>query len=225
MKSKSSGTLQFKGMPGVKFPAKVFDDLQDSLIGVGTIIDEAAVTAVLSSDSIQFVDKFGKTVLSGPRCNKESGLWNINLQDSGILTTSTSAALSVRPLPMDTVGDLIEWWHACFGYPAASTFLRALSSWLKDKISGVTLENARRHKSRLKSITSAKGHLNQCRQVARSTQNLPVPRRRTTTDNVIVHIPTDEERNDMDSTSTGRQVLGETTCTSSYWTPEQKYTS
>lgn len=194
MKSSASGKLHLRGIPGIEFPAKVFDDLESSLIGVGTIIDTANVKAVLSSDSIEFINQFGNTVLSGPRC-KQSGLWNIDL-DSNV-TSQRKRALSVRPLPMDSVGDLIEWWHASFCYPAASTFLRALSTWLKDKIPGVTLANARKHKKRLQSITSAKGHLNQTRQGARSTQ-VAVPRMRTTGDNVMVHLLSAEERNDMD---------------------------
>jgi hypothetical protein len=182
-------------MPGIEFPAKVFDTLESSLIGVGTIIDKANVKAVLSRDAIEFTNHEGTTVLSGPRC-KQSGLWNIDL-DHNVGSPCANSALAVRPLPMDSVGDLIEWWHASFCYPAASTFLRALSGWLKDKIPGVTLLNARKHKKRLQSITSAKGHLNQTRQGARSTQD-PVPRTRTTGDNVIVHLLTAEERNDMD---------------------------
>jgi hypothetical protein len=198
IKSKAAGTLQFKGLPGVAFPAKVFDDLQGSLLGVGTIIDGANVKAVLSSDSIKFVNQQGVTVLAGPRC-KDTGLWNINLDESVTHNPQllTERALAVRPLPMDSVGDLIEWWHGSLGFPVASTFLRAISGWLRDKIPGVTLESARRNKDRLKSITSAKGHLNQSRQGARSTSER-VPRRRTNKDNIIVHMPTQAERNDMD---------------------------
>ena len=194
MKSSASGKLHLKGMPGIEFTAKVFDDLESSLIGVGTIIDKANDKAVLTSDAIKYINQTGATVLSGPRC-QQSGLWNIDL-DSNV-TFQRGRALAVRPLPMDSVGDLIEWWHASFCYPAASTFLRALSNWLKDKIPGVTLANARKRKKRLQSITSAKGHLNQTRQGARSTQ-ASTPRMRTTGDNVIVHLLSAEERNDMD---------------------------
>jgi hypothetical protein len=96
------------------------------------------------------------------------------------------------------VGDLVEWWHASLGYPVASTFLRAISAWLKNKIPGVTLKVVRKHKNRLKTITSAKGHLNQTRQGARST-TVQVPRqRRTNRDNIIVHLLSEQERNDMD---------------------------
>jgi hypothetical protein len=196
MHSKASGSLRFHGMPDIDFPAKVFDELDSSLIGVGTSIDKAKVKAVLSSDSIDFINQDGTIVLSGPRCRR-SGLWNIDLNQS--VVNPCAHALAVRPLPMDSVGDLIEWWHASFCYPAASTFLRALSSWLKDKIPGVTLENARKYKNRLQSITSAKGHLNQTRQRARSTRDIvPVPRQRKTGHNILVHMLTAEERNDMD---------------------------
>jgi hypothetical protein len=96
------------------------------------------------------------------------------------------------------VGDLVEWWHASLGYPVASTFLRAISAWLKNKIPGVTLKVVRKHKNRLKTITSAKGHLNQTRQGARST-TVQVPRqRRTNRDNIIVHLLSEQKRNDMD---------------------------
>ena len=73
------------------------------------MISKAKVKAVLSSEAIEFVNKQGHTVLSGPRC-KESGLWNINLDDSIVKPKSpVDLALAVRPLPVDSVGDLIEW--------------------------------------------------------------------------------------------------------------------
>ena len=150
----------------------------------------------LSRDNIEFINGQGVTVLSGPRC-KRSGLWSIDLEATTTrVDTPVAKGLSVRPLPADSVADWIEWWHASLGYPVASTFLRALSSWLKDKIPGVTLKRAQMNKERLKSITSAKGHLNQTRQNARSTQE--ITRQRSTRNNIIMHLITDQERNDMD---------------------------
>ena len=194
MKSHATGDIVFKGMPNVTFKAQVFEDLQSTLLGVGAIIDKADVKAILSTDGIEFVNRSGDIVLAGPRC-EQTGLWNIDLNEH-VSKPTLSHGLSVRPLPMDSVADLIEWWHASLGYPAASTFLRALSSWLKDKIPGVTLERAQKHKDRLKSITSAKGHLNQTRKNARSTQE--ISRQRSQRNNIIVHLITDQERNDMD---------------------------
>jgi hypothetical protein len=198
IQSQSSGNLRLKGLPHVALPVTVYDKLQGSLLGVGPILDSADATAVLTRSDIKFISPNGDTLLSGPR-DPATGLWNINLDNDVIATTAPQSALAARPLPMDSVGDLIAWWHACFCYPAASTFLRALSGWLKDKIPGVNFDNARRHKDRLKSIISAKGHLNQSRQGARSTRDIaPIPRRRTCKDNIIVHMQHREERNDMD---------------------------
>jgi hypothetical protein len=198
MSSTATGNLTFKGLPHTTFQAKVFDTLDSSLVGVGTIIDQANVKALLSAEAIHFINQQGDIVLTGPRC-PTTGLWNIDLNTTTVATHATTKAkgFAVRPLPMDSVGDLIAWWHASFGFPAASTFLRALSSWLKDKIPGVSYERAKKHKQRLQSITSAKGHLNQTRKNARSTKET-TPRIRTNKDNIIVHLITDTERNDMD---------------------------
>ena len=195
--SHAKGNISFPGMPGIKFQAHAFHNLQESLLGIGTIIDTAHVRAILSDNDIKFIDNSGTTVLQGPRC-RTTGLWNIDLNWQPVDATATDKALAVRPLPMDSVGDLIAWWHASFGYPVASTFLRALASWLKGKIPGVTLERARKYKSRLKSITSAKGHLAQTRQNARSTQDIVRTRTRSDKHNIIVHLVTEQERNDMD---------------------------
>ena len=198
MSSHATGDMTFKGMPDIPFKAQVFNDLQSTLLGVGAIVDKANVKAVLSTDGIQFINKDGDVVLSGPRC-ANTGLWSIDLQ-AHVHRPTDHHALSVRPLPMDSVGDLVAWWHASFGYPVVSTFLRALATWLKDKIPGVTLERAQKYKKQIKCITSAKGHLNQTRKNARSTQTKTdsYSRTRTQKHNIIVHLITDQERNDMD---------------------------
>jgi hypothetical protein len=106
IQSTSTGSLRFKGILHVEFSAKVFDELEGSLLGVGAIVDGAHVKACLSSDSIEFIDKQGNVVLTGPRC-RQTGLWNINLDDAIIdkhpasMSAKNCKALSVRPLPMD----------------------------------------------------------------------------------------------------------------------------
>ena len=106
MKSHATGDIVFKGMPNVTFKAQVFEDLQSTLLGVGAIIDKADVKAILSTDGIEFVNRSGDIVLAGPRC-EQTGLWNIDLNEH-VSKPTLSHGLSVRPLPMDSVADLIE---------------------------------------------------------------------------------------------------------------------
>ena len=41
-------------MPNVKFKAQAFKDLDNTLLGIGTIIDQGKVQALLSPDRIDF---------------------------------------------------------------------------------------------------------------------------------------------------------------------------
>jgi hypothetical protein len=56
IQSTSTDSLLFKGIPHVEFSAKVFDELEIYLLGVGAFVDGPHVKAYLSSDSIEFID-------------------------------------------------------------------------------------------------------------------------------------------------------------------------
>jgi hypothetical protein len=125
MTSHATGDIVFTGMPDTVFKAQVFDKLQNTLVGVGAIIDQADVKAILARDSIQFVNPSGDVVLAGPRC-LNTGLWSLDLGESTV-HPQPAYGLGVRPLPMESVGDLVAWWHASFGYPVASrSYVRCL---------------------------------------------------------------------------------------------------
>ena len=228
MQSTHQGELRFKAIPDVTFPAYIFQNLTDPLLAVREFVDRAKLKVVLHEKGVDFTNDDNVTLLSGTRCH-QTGLWDLDLSKVSLGDTSKVSlgdkktaiqnrsmyacafagqqerGIPVKPLPMESVGALVDYWYQSFGNPVKSTFLKAVNGWLKDRIPGLTPGRVKRYKHRMRSVASAKGHMNQTRQGARSTTR--VPKKRTSKDKsddndaadaVIVNIV---DRLDMDCTA------------------------
>jgi hypothetical protein len=122
-------------------------------------------------------------------------------------------ANNVSAQQLDTVGDRVEFFSRTFASAAETTLFQAVKKrWIK--FPGITAKILRRHKHRLRTHSSAAGHLDQVHQNHQPSRPHPKPAEDATQQefNVITHVH--HETNHMDATGRfpatshrGHQVL------------------
>jgi hypothetical protein len=180
------------------------------------------------------------TILTGIRSQKTFGLWMFDLLGTSIDIEQRSAAAMHQKsnnnstqqqwtdvninmsasamMQCDNSKQRVQWAHRTYGSPVDTTFINALEkSWIR--VMGVGIATIKKHRTLLRSIESAAGHLDQARQNAHSTTKSYAQRlsNKDTGESEVLeptHIWTNLETNHMDATGrfpvtshTGKQYI------------------
>ena len=158
-------------------PAFLFKELAGSLISVGQIIDAFDGRAVFERTRMYISKKSDDSILlEGTRCAKTK-LWLANL-DTPTNPSTSHHICAAHAVPVQTMAEVVQYWHESFGCPTASTFLAIVKSG-RLIIPELPYDLLFKHWKQLHSVASAKGHLDQGRQNIRSTDPDKRPRRST----------------------------------------------
>ena len=103
---------------GTTIPAYVFKEINGSLLSISAFID-AGYTVLYDAQKVSFI-KNNKTEFSGRR-DKISKLWMVNLN---IFNRVTSLKASPA-IHLQNKEQFVRYWHACFGFPSKTTFVKA----------------------------------------------------------------------------------------------------
>ena len=154
----SSHIGQLISPDGSTLTAHIFSDLDTSLLSISEFVDLGYIVTY-DSNSVKFM-KQNQIVFTGHRDNITK-LWMINL--SLFNQFDLQANPTVR---INSIVEFVRYWHACFCYPPKSTFVRALTSFLK--VPGLQAHDVQKH---LPNITfTAFGHLDATRKNLKSTK-------------------------------------------------------
>ncbi len=121
----------------------LFPDLATSLISVGQLCDHDC-TATFDKNKV-LITHGDKIVLQGKR-NTANGLWHITPTDNDIQTHVSQVAHWA--LSQETAADRIAFLHACAGYPAISTWTKAVEKGHYHTWPGLTVEAIRKNPPR-----------------------------------------------------------------------------
>ena len=132
-----------------------------ALLSIGVLCDHG-LTATYTSDKVVVSDASGNNVLEGGR-SPVTRLWEIDLINDA--TKSTHSAANV--VHNENNARMVAFYHASFGSPALSTFIKAADNGFLTSCPGLTSEVIRKNKPN--PIAMSKGHLDQTRMNARST--------------------------------------------------------
>ena len=149
-----------------KFYVFTDDDLRQSLLSFSDICNEHDCTITLTRTDVSI--RQGTKLLFHGTQEPTDTLWRIDLDE---LTSSLSSASCNNAYKTDTDAEFVAFVHASFGSPTLSTFLHAVrKGWLAKypRLTAAMVSTAPPH-----AIATAKGHLDQTRQVKKN-------RRRTT---------------------------------------------
>jgi hypothetical protein len=109
------------------------------------------------------VSRKGKDVMYGPR-DPKSRLWRVNLKQK----MNTKIAQCNHAHDNNNQKDLINYLHAACFSPVKSTWIKAIKNGFFSSWPGLNEHSIEKYLS--KSTSTAKGHLNQQRQNARTTK-------------------------------------------------------
>ena len=174
MKSTAIGELQ---LPTMDVPAYVFPDtvLHQTLLSIPTLVNKGC-TAVFTSTDVSLTNG-GTLVAYGTKAPTDT-LWSIDLASptSSNITEFTPASANLV-ISMKTNADFVNFVHASFGSPVASSFLHATQRGYLSNYPRITPNMISSNLPN--SIATAKGHLNQTRQGQHSTKpsasHIPTP--------------------------------------------------
>ena len=172
------GKLPLSGSPAVSTPFYVFPDtdLQQSLISFSALCNEHNCVITLTRTDVSI--RQGTKLLFHGTKSPEDTLWHIDLD---VLSSSMPTAACNNAYKTDTDADFVAFVHASFGYPTHSTFLHAVRmGWLSQypRLTAAMVSANPPH-----AIATAKGHLDQTRQVKKS--------RRGRIPSARVHVPSE----------------------------------
>ena len=131
-----------------------------SLLSMGAVCD-AGYTIEFTADSMKILDE-GKCVVTGQR-RHDTGMWHINLPPKPVHFANR--------LGDPKMHELVTYSHATMFSPVLATLEIPLKKGFLINFPGFTSAALRRHPP--KSISTAKGHLDQTRKNQRSTKHPP----------------------------------------------------
>ena len=137
------------------------NDLQHSLLSFSALCNEHNCVITLTSTDVYI--RQGAIVLFHGTKSRDATLWHIDLEDFRSVLPHATCNNAYKT---DTDAEFVAFVHASFGYPTFSTFLNAVSKgWLKryPRLTAPMVSANQPH-----AIATAKGHLDQTRQVKKS---------------------------------------------------------
>ena len=144
------------------------DDLQHSLLSFSALCNEHDCVVTLTRTDV-FIRQGTKLLFHGTK-SVEDTLWHIDLDDFTSCPTLPSA-LCNNAYKTDTDAEFVAFVHASFGYPTLSTFINAIRmGWLSKypRLTAAIVSANPPH-----AIATAKGHLDQTRQVKKKGKPHP----------------------------------------------------
>ena len=153
--------------------AHIFSELNTSLLSISDLVD-LGYRIIYSKLKVEF-DLGGTVVFEGER-DTRTGLWMVNFSvfnADGHIEQSASSATNVVPrlaypaVEVNNQKDFVAYWHAAFGYPSKSTFVRNI---LNGNINITGLSAATVRRNFVPSVFTAMGHLDATRSNIRSTK-------------------------------------------------------
>ena len=136
-------------MPGGDtLQAYIFPEINGSLISVSTFVD-IGYTVTYDNKIVAF-KKNDVIIFEGQR-DSSSGLWMVDLnifKPSSYLAASPAVRLQNKE-------QFVRYWHACFGFPSKTTFVKALNNFLR--IPGLSAVDVKKYLPNI--INTALGHL------------------------------------------------------------------
>jgi hypothetical protein len=149
--------------------AHVLPQLKSSLLSVSQLVD-LGLRVIYCSKWVTVLNFKDDVIFKGHR-DVRSGLWMVDLLSLSKTTTPietvNEASAAVR---LDSVSDFVNFWHAAYGSPAASTFLAAIDKGYI-RVPGLTSAKVRRHLPN--TVATAHGHLTATRKGIQSTKSKP----------------------------------------------------
>lgn len=145
-------------------PVYIFsdDDLQQSLLSFSALCNEHNCEVTLTSTDV-FIRQGALLLFHGTKAVTDT-LWTIDL-DKFTACDTLPAAVCNNVYKTDTNGEFVAFVHASFGSPVLSTFLHAVTMGWLSKYPRLTASMVSANPPH--SVATAKGHLNQTRQVKR----------------------------------------------------------
>ena len=144
---------------GDTLQAYIFPEINGSLISVSTFVD-IGYTVTYDKEKVTF-RKNKAIVFEGYR-DSSSGLWMIDLN---IFKTQSSLAASPA-VRLQNREQFVRYWHACFGFPSKTTFLKALNTFLL--VPGLSASDVKKYLPNI--VNTALGHLDATRKNIMSTK-------------------------------------------------------
>ena len=145
-------------------------DLSDSLTALAPLCNQGC-TASFTQHDVTVINAQGQRVLHGLK-DAHSLLWPMPLPISTINEpTPTNAAHNV--IRNDIDAEFVLFAHACFGFPAISTFLHAAKHGYLDSFPRLTAKMIAANQPNI--VATAQGHLDRARQRAQLTQSASPP--------------------------------------------------
>ena len=201
LKSTHHGSLNIPGHGTIL--AHVFPQLKGSLLSVSQLVD-LGLRVTYCSTWVTVLNSINDTVIKGHR-DPKSRLWMVDLLSLRTkepeLIGSASAAIR-----LDSVSDFVNFWHAAYGSPAASTFVGAIDNGYI-RVPGLSSAKVRRHLPN--TIATAHGHLTATRKGIQSTK----PKKQSTTiplsDTAIPEVPLSSDKRlwvQIDDVKSGRTI-------------------
>jgi hypothetical protein len=145
--------------------AHVLPQLRSSLLSVSQLVD-LGLRVVYCRKWVKVLNSNDDVIFTGHR-DIRSGLWMVDLQSLSTTTAQTTNAASAA-IRLDSVSDSVNFWHAAYGSPAASTFVAAIDKGYI-RVPGLTSAKVRRHLPN--TVATAYGHLTATRKGIKSTKS------------------------------------------------------
>ena len=146
--------------------AHVFPQLKGSLLSVSQLVD-LNLRVTYCSKWVKVLNSINDVIFTGHR-DVRSGLWMVDLLSLPIVQETINAASAA--IRLDSVSDFVNFWHAAYGSPAASTFVAAIDKGYI-RVPGLTSVKVRRHLPN--TVATAHGHLTATRKGIQSTKPKP----------------------------------------------------
>ena len=158
----------------------MFESLWGSLLSIGQLCD-LGLTAIFDKTAVYIVNTTDKEVILTGKRDPQTKLWMIAIdpitpqqEQQAVLQaiqyeTQLHQANALSHQKFDNAGDRVEFFSRIFCSATESTLINAVKKgWIK--YPGITVRTLQRHKHRLRTPTSAAGHLDQTQQNRRPRQ-------------------------------------------------------
>lgn len=193
------GYLNIPGHGSIR--AYVFPQLKGSLLSISQLVD-LGLRVTYCKTMVKAIDKDDNIVIQGHR-DTRSGLWMVDLKllsiasdisgeaSAAVRIDSFSSGSASAAIRLDSASDFVNYWHAAYGSPAASTFVEAIDNGYIC-VPGLSSAKVRRHLPN--TIATAHGHLTATRKGVQSTKPNKQSKTISLPDTAIPDVPLSPEK-------------------------------
>jgi hypothetical protein len=145
----------------------IFPGINGSLLSISSFVD---IGYIVSYSSVKVTFALNEKVIFEGLRDPISKLWMVDLALFQKPVASAAPAVEVN-----SPAQLVSFWHAAFGYPTKSSFIRHIRNG-NIKVDGLSMEVVRKHF--VPSIYTALGHLDATRANIKSTKDQIKPEKK-----------------------------------------------